>query len=80
MPFVQAECWGLELIQVCQFNPIELGFGWLKKYLRRHVQHLGGTNKAVLTALYPLMGMMGSVHSLVEPCIMGSVHSLVASP
>ena len=37
---------------VRQFNPIELGFGWLKKFLRRHAQEQGGTNRAVLRVVY----------------------------
>ena len=35
-----------------QFNPIELGFGWLKKYIRRHFEDLGGNSKAVEKAVY----------------------------
>ena len=35
-----------------QFNPIELGFGWLKKYIRRHFEALGGNNNAVQKAVY----------------------------
>jgi len=34
-----------------EFNPIELGFGWLKFYIRRHVERLGGTNRAVRDAI-----------------------------
>ena len=37
-----------------QFNPIELGFGWMKKYVRRHARKDGGTctNRDVLKAIY----------------------------
>ena len=38
--------------RVRQFNPIELGFGWLKKFLRRHAQEQGGTNRAILRVIY----------------------------
>ena len=35
-----------------EFNPIELGFSWLKSYIRRHFLSLGGNNRAVLKAMY----------------------------
>jgi len=34
-----------------ELNPIELGFGWLKFYIRRHADRLGGTNRAVREAI-----------------------------